>query len=79
MLPPISCSFWTTAATCTGMLDLIAQFDSDTFTNQRVRLYELKEARPSDVQKDLEDVFKAISLDNKTSTVHFLPVDASTC
>ncbi len=55
--------------------DLIAQFDSDVFTNQRVRLFELENARPSDVQKDLDNVLKAISLDNKTSTVHFLAVD----
>ena len=55
--------------------DLIAQFDNDTFTNQRVRLFELEHARPSDVQKDLENVLKAISLDAKTTTVHFLAVD----
>jgi general secretion pathway protein D len=54
---------------------LIRQFDSDMFTNQRVRLFELENARPSDVQKDLDNVLKAISLDNKTSTVHFLAVD----
>jgi general secretion pathway protein D len=57
------------------LMDLIAQFDSDTFINQRVRTYELEHARPSDVQKDLEGVLKAISLDNKTVTVHFLPID----
>jgi general secretion pathway protein D len=54
---------------------LIRQFDSDMFTNQRVRLFELENARPSDVQKDLDNVLKAISLDSKTSTVHFLAVD----
>jgi len=57
------------------LMDLIAQFDNDVFTNQRVRLFELENARPSDVQKDLDNVLKAISLDNKTSTVHFLAVD----
>jgi general secretion pathway protein D len=57
------------------IMDLIAQFDSDMFTNKRVRLFELEHARPSDVQKDLEGVLKAISLDNKTVTVHFLAVD----
>ena len=55
--------------------DLIRQFDSDMFTNQRVRLFQLENAKPSDVQKDLDNVLKAISLDNKTSTVHFLAVD----
>jgi general secretion pathway protein D len=56
-------------------MDLIAQFDSDAFANQRVRLYEVKNVKPSDVVKDLENIFKSISLDNKTSTVRFLPID----
>ena len=57
------------------IMDLIAQFDSAIFTDQRVRLFQLENAKPSDVQKDLDNVLKAISLDNKTSTVHFLAVD----
>lgn len=56
-------------------MDLIAQFDSDAFANQRVRLYEVKNVKPSDVVKDLDNIFKSISLDAKTSTVRFLPVD----
>ncbi len=57
------------------MLDLIRQFDSDIFIGQRVRIYELEQARPSDVAKDVDSVLKSISLDAKTSTVHFLAVD----
>jgi general secretion pathway protein D len=56
-------------------MELISLFDSDMFTNERVKLFELKNARPSDLVKDLESVLKSISLDAKTSTVHFLPVD----
>ena len=56
-------------------MDLISLFDSDTFANQRVRLFEVKNARPSDVQKDLENVLKAVSLDGKNTAVRFLPVD----
>lgn len=56
-------------------MELISLFDSDTFANQRVRLFEVKNTRPSDVQKDLENVLKAVSLDGKTATVRFLPVD----
>jgi general secretion pathway protein D len=56
-------------------MDLISLFDSDTFANQRVRLFDVKNARPSDVQKDLENVLKAVSLDGKNTTVRFLPVD----
>ncbi len=56
-------------------MDLVSMFDSDTFANQRVRLFEVKNARPSELVKDLESVLKSISLDSKTSTVRFLPVD----
>src|SRR5579871_225607 len=57
------------------IMELIAQFDSDIFVNQRVRLFELKSAKPSDVQKDLDNILKSISLDSKNSTVKFLAVD----
>jgi len=56
-------------------MELISLFDSDMFANDRVHLFELKNAKPSDVVKDLESVLKAISLDGKTSTIKFLPVD----
>ncbi|MBV8845410.1 MAG: type II secretion system secretin GspD [Bryobacterales bacterium] len=55
-----------------GLIDI---FDSDTFANQRVRLFELKNARPSDMQKDLQNVLQSISMDAKTSPVRFLAVD----
>jgi len=57
------------------IMDLVSMFDSDTFANQRVRLFEVTNTRPSDVQKDLENVLKAVSLDGKNVTVRFLPVD----
>jgi general secretion pathway protein D len=56
-------------------MELIAQFDSDVFANQRVRLYDVKSVKPSDVGKDLENIFKSISLDAKTSPVRFIGVD----
>jgi general secretion pathway protein D len=56
-------------------MELISEFDSDTFANQRVRLYEVKNVKPSEVAKDLENIFKSISLDAKTSPVHFMGVD----
>lgn len=56
-------------------MELISLFDSDTFANQRVRLFEVKNARPSALVTDLENILKSISLNEKTSTVRFLPVD----
>jgi general secretion pathway protein D len=55
-------------------MDLIAQFDSDIFAAQRVKLYDIANSRPSDLVKELETVFKAYSMSDKSS-VHFVPVD----
>src|SRR6185503_5441823 len=57
------------------LMELVALFDSDTFVGERVRLYEIHNARPSDLVKELENILKSISLDSKNSTVRFLPVD----
>ncbi len=57
------------------LMDLVALFDSDTFAGDRVRLYEIHNARPSDLVKELDNIFKSISLDSKSSTVRFLAVD----
>ncbi len=56
-------------------MELIQLFDSDSFANQRVHLFDVKNTRPSDLVKDLESVLKAVSLDGKNTTVRFLPVD----
>lgn len=56
-------------------MDLINEFDNDAFANQRVRLYDVKNVKPSDVAKDLDKIFQSISLDAKTSPVRFMGVD----
>jgi len=56
-------------------MDLINIFDNDTFTNQRVQIFEVHNTRPSDLVKQLEEILKAISLDTKSATVKFLPID----
>ena len=56
-------------------MELIQLFDSDAFANQRVRLFPVKNTKPSDLVKDLDNVLKAVSLDGKATTVRFLPVD----
>ena len=57
-------------------LELIAMFDSDTFAGQRVKPFEVKNGRPSDIAKDLEDIFKAYALSgDKGGAVRFLPLN----
>jgi general secretion pathway protein D len=57
-------------------MDLIALFDSDQFAGQRVRLFEVENSRPSDLQHELEQVFRAYALSDKAAgSVKFIPVD----
>ncbi|MEO8596306.1 MAG: type II secretion system secretin GspD [Candidatus Solibacter sp.] len=57
-------------------MDLVALFDSDQFAGQRVRLFEVENSRPSELQHELDQVFKAYSLSEKGSgAVKFIPVD----
>ena len=57
------------------LLELISLFDDNTFANQRVRLFEIKYGRPSDLAKEMEGIMKSISLNEKNSPVKFLPID----
>jgi general secretion pathway protein D len=57
------------------LMELVSLFDSDALAKQRVRLFEVKNGRPSELAKELESVLKAISLTEKSATVRFLPVD----
>ena len=58
-------------------LDLIALFDNDTFAGQRVRAFDVKNARPSDIAKELDDIFKAYAFagEKGSGAVHFIPVN----
>ncbi len=56
-------------------MELIQLFDSDSFANQRVHLFEVSNGKPSDIAKELESIMKSISLNEKNSPVKFLPVD----
>jgi general secretion pathway protein D len=58
-------------------LELISIFDNDAFAGQRVRAFDVKNERPSDMEKELEDIFKAYSFSGEkaSSAVHFIPVN----
>ena len=56
-------------------MELLALFDSDSFVNQRVRLYDVTNGRPSELAKQLESIFKAFSLTDKNTVVKFVPID----
>ena len=58
-------------------MDLVSLFDDNALANQRVRSYDLKNSRPTDLAKELEGIFKSISLNGseKNSPIKFVPVD----
>jgi general secretion pathway protein D len=56
-------------------MELVEMFDSDTFVDQRVKLFDVTNRRPSDLVKDLETVFKAYAFSDKNSVVHFIGLD----
>ena len=56
-------------------MELLAVFDNDAFVNQRVRLFDVSNGRPSDLTKQLESIFKALSLSDKSTSVKFVPID----
>lgn len=56
-------------------MELVSLFDSDQFANQRVHLFEVKNGKPSDIAKELDNVMKSIALNEKNAPVKFLPVD----
>src|ERR1035437_7665451 len=57
-------------------MELIALFDSDQFAGQRVRLFDVENSRPSDLQHELDQIFKAYALSDKAAgSVKFIPVD----
>jgi general secretion pathway protein D len=57
------------------VMEMINMFDSDTFAGQRVRLFQVENSRPSDLQKELDTVFRAYALSDKNQSVKFIPVD----
>ena len=56
-------------------MEMIALFDNDTLSGQRVRVLQVRHGRPSDISKELEAIFRALALSEKSSSVRFLPVD----
>src|SRR5579884_36427 len=57
------------------LMELVSLFDNDTLAHQRVRLFEVQNGRPSDLVKELDTIFKSISLSAKKAPITFLPID----
>lgn len=56
-------------------MEMLELFDSASFANQRVRLFETANGSPSDLAKELDAIFQGISLGEKSSSIKFMPLD----
>jgi general secretion pathway protein D len=56
-------------------MELISLFDSDTLAKQRVRIYDIKNSRPSDLVKELESLLKSVALSKELSAIKFVAID----
>ncbi|RPI16661.1 MAG: hypothetical protein EHM65_03475, partial [Acidobacteriales bacterium] len=56
-------------------MELISLFDSDALASQRVKLFEVKNGSPTDIAKELDTVFRSMSLGEKSSAVKFMALD----
>ena len=56
-------------------MEMVALFDSDVLAKQRVKLFDLKHSRPTDMAKEMEGLLKSMSLSKEMSSVKFVPVD----
>jgi general secretion pathway protein D len=57
------------------LMEMVAMFDSDTLANQRVRVFTVRNGRPTDLAKELDNISKAIAMSDKSSPIKFLPID----
>ncbi|MCC6262340.1 MAG: type II secretion system secretin GspD [Bryobacterales bacterium] len=56
-------------------MELVSLFDSDAFATQRVRLFEVKNGKPSDIAAELEKIMKGIAFSSEGGSTTFIPID----
>ena len=57
------------------LMDLVNLFDTDTLTQQRIRVFPVQNTQARDLVKDLQEIFKAYALSEKSTAVRFLPIE----
>jgi general secretion pathway protein D len=57
------------------LMELIGVFDTDALARQRVRVFPIENARASDLVKDLQQIFSAYALTERSTAVRFLPIE----
>jgi len=56
-------------------MELISLFDSEKLASQRVRSFDIRNGKPTDLATELEKIFKGIALSKESNSLVFIPVD----
>lgn len=56
-------------------MDLLSLFDNESLAKQRVQLFPVKNSQATQLVKDLDAIFAAYAMSDKTSAIKFLPVE----
>lgn len=56
-------------------MELVQLFDSEKLASQRIRLFEMKNSRPSELANELDRVVGTLGLAQQNQSIRFLPID----
>lgn len=56
-------------------MEMVNLFDSESLAGQRIRLFEMKNSRPSELARELDRVVGTLGLAQKNQAIQFLPID----
>jgi len=57
------------------LMELVNIFDTETLVQQRLRLIPVENSQARDLVKDLQEIFRAYALSEKTAAVRFIAID----
>ena len=57
------------------LLEIVALFDTEVFTNQRARLYPIRNSQAGRIAAELEQVFSAYSLSAESLAIRFVAME----
>ncbi len=57
------------------VLELVGMFDTEIFTNQRARLYQIKNSQAEKIAAELKEIFSAYGLSSTAPAIRFVPIE----
>ena len=57
------------------LIEIVALFDTEVFTNQRTRLYPIRNSQAVRIAAELQEIFSAYALSRESSAIRFVPIE----